>query len=72
MKSFDIYSEGYAATGQFGKAHLEGTADGECFRDACINLLGNKLDKNDAGEYITSIWGCRLFDNFEDAQKSFG
>lgn len=38
MKEWEIWSEGYAATGEHGRAFLHGTAWGESFDEACINF----------------------------------
>ncbi len=38
MKTFQIWSEGYAATGEHTTAHYRGEAEGETFDDACKNF----------------------------------
>jgi hypothetical protein len=38
MKEFEIWSEGYAATGERAGAHFHGKAMGETFEDACKNF----------------------------------
>lgn len=73
MKEFDIWSEGYVATGQSSGATLLGYAKGEDFVQACVNLA--KQDREFASYFDKdrmTYWGCRLFDNSSDARKSFG
>lgn len=96
MKRFDIWMEGYAATGEHGTAQLIGQSEGETFEEAVINFRypedivrefdgkvivqkgdSLSLDKNPDGTYRKwdghpTIWACRLFDNEQDARKSFG
>jgi hypothetical protein len=67
MKEYEIWSEGFAATGESAKANFIGSIWGETFIDACKNS-GLKLSSYDPPIY----WGCRLFDNEADARKSFG
>lgn len=72
MNKYEIWCEGYAATGEHAPANLYGIAEGDTFREAAISLLGDKLDKNDDGTYRLSIWACKLYDNEIDARKNFG
>ena len=78
MKTYSIYIEGYCTTGQFAKARFVGTVEADNFLDAsekaCISAYGYLQTK----EYFCIVdgkayfWGCQLFDNLLDAQKSFG
>lgn len=73
MKQFEIWSEGYAATGEAGPATFHGIYGGLDFKDACTNYA--KLDKAFARYFNPdrmTYWGCSLFDNEVDARKSFG
>lgn len=72
MKEYEVWSEGYMATGEHGKAHLYGKVKAINFHTACTTLLGKKLDQNRDGSAKLSVWGCRLFDNEADARASFG
>ena len=79
MRTFAIWSEGYRATGEHGDATLHGYAKGETFEEACRNLAAKDKDfaqsfreRQDCGRWYGSFWGCRLFDNEEDARKVFG
>lgn len=38
MKTFEIWMEGYAATGESSPAHKIGEAEGETFEEACQNF----------------------------------
>ena len=66
---YEIWSEGYAATGERGEAIKIGEAEAESFQEACNTLL------RENGLYDSArltYWGCRLFDNEADARKLFG
>lgn len=84
---FTIWAEGFVITGNRSDANLIGTYEADSFDDAvekyneeCIKkygkpsavrggLLDGKTMKPIDG---WTIWGCRLFDNEQDARKSFG
>jgi len=80
LRPFTVYSEGYAATGEHGGAVSHGVHWGINFNDAIArwknrgrsdaDLLSSRQDA--AGRTTWTYWGCRLFDNLHDAQKSFG
>lgn len=75
MKSFEIWSEGFADSRQICNAAYLGCAEGETFREACINFM--ETDKKHKqlryfNKDTMTFWGCRLFDNEVDARKSFG
>lgn len=78
MKEWEIWSEGYLATGMEGapaKAQLYGKFYGETFRDACDQWAKTLTDPHSISCYNAerlSFWVCRLFDNETDARKSFG
>lgn len=67
MKNYEVWTEGYIATGQRGYAQYHGCAEAESFEEACKIVLGDRLDKD-----RLSVWGCRCFENEKDASKSFG
>jgi hypothetical protein len=78
---YQVWSEGYAATGNSGEAFQLNLTNGTCtmwkgdtFRAACINAMlsiGWEIDHYyDYGK--NTYWGCRFFDNEQDARKSFG
>ena len=88
MKEYEIWMEGFAATGNQQGAHLIGKAKGIDFKDACKNfeypedmirewdglVMKKKGEKLKLDEHYEypSIWGCQLYDNEKDARKSFG
>lgn len=74
MKTWDIWIEGYVATGNTAGHRLMGKAEGNTFREAVINFT-NSDKANSWGTFNEdrlSFWGCRVFDNHEDAAKAFG
>lgn len=72
MKRFEIWAEGYAATGENGTANLFGTASGATFKDACDSFFRNREDAHYYDPQDLTYWGCRLFDNEAKARESFG
>jgi hypothetical protein len=71
---YPIWSEGYAATGERAGAMYHGMFRGQTFKEA-VEKWKATLDPGSAAtvdvEKLT-MWGCRLFDNPEQARKSFG
>lgn len=70
-----IWSEGYAATGQASDATFHGEFEGETFRDAVAAFqksLSSKYSRQCVDLNNLTFWGCSFFDNEEDARKSFG
>jgi NAD+ synthase len=67
---FEIWSEGYrSTTGESRKATFHGRMKAESFSGACKKLFdGIALYVSDSNTY----WGCKLFDNEQEARKSFG
>ena len=66
---YEVWEEGYAATGEGGPAGLVGRVKARTFAEACDKLCGSKSSYN--SERL-SVWGCRLFDNEFDARRSSG
>lgn len=73
-REYEVWIEGYAATGEHGAAKLVGVVDAESFEQACELLHNPKW-----GEYTPPTddrppmyWACRLFDNEADARESYG
>ena len=70
---YEIWSEGYRTTGQLGGVIRHGTCEGRTFKEACINFRNYHSEFKDNFDPINmTFWGCRLFDNEEDARKAFG
>ena len=80
MREFEVWTEGYAATGESQGAHLHGTIIADTFDEACIMILGDSLDKDNTKpdgyrrnhDGNMSVWACGCYDNGTDARKYFG
>lgn len=73
IKDFDIWCEGFVATGERGHATLLGHSKGEDLKDACVNYAKqNKEFARYFNENTMAYWGCQIYDNETDARKSFG
>lgn len=75
VREFEVWVEGYIATGERGTAQFLGKFPGETFRDAVIAYKDSELDEYTKGLVDInklSIWGCRLYDNEQDAKRNFG
>jgi hypothetical protein len=72
LQHFEIWSEGYGdGTGEGATYH--GSAPGKDFRAACARFaeLVPAFSRHFDCAQLT-FWGCRLFDNAEDARRSYG
>ncbi len=70
---FEIWSEGYRATGNSGVATFLGYGEGIDFKCACDDLAKSDLKfKQYYDPLKLTYWGCRLFSNSQDARKFFG
>jgi hypothetical protein len=72
---FQLWSEGFAATGESATASYEGEFEGETFMDAYLALVKARYgDKPPSYVRLNEpvIWGCRVYDNEADARKGFG
>jgi len=87
MREFEIWVEGYAATGERGIAQMIGKGFGNTFDEAVEDYMSKNpkhgIEKNDKNRYMNeqayqnrrsnwNIWACNLFDNEVDARISFG
>lgn len=72
-RRYSIWAEGYQATGESGGATLFGFCYGADFKDACIRYFAKEARH---AQYFNpdrmTYWGCRLFDNSNDARRSYG
>ena len=72
MQYFDVWMEGYSATGQSAPHQFLGKVKAETFKDACY-IAVKKWCKNekDFERYYDAdkqaFWGCRCFDNERDS-----
>tara|TARA_R110000744_G_scaffold242781_1_gene359840 strand:+ start:2526 stop:3005 length:480 start_codon:yes stop_codon:yes gene_type:complete len=70
---FEVWSEGYRATGERGTAQFLGTYEAETFKEACKIALKDKgWDLDSYDEINNTYWACRFFDSEDKARKSFG
>lgn len=71
---YQIWAEGYRASGDRADATILGTSRAATFRGAVENIR----DRSDTPELFTFkgercfFWECELFDNEADAQRRFG
>lgn len=77
MKEFEIWEEGYAATGQHSGAYFIGKAMGETFDEACINFKypngkGLELDKKSNGELRRGSFRGYIPPGIDRAEKMVG
>jgi hypothetical protein len=87
VREFEIWAEGYAATGENGTAQMIGKGFGSTFDEAVKDYMSKNpnhgIEENGRNRYISeygyknrrsswNIWACSLFDNEADARKSFG
>ncbi len=87
VREFEIWMEGYAATGEHGTAHMIGKGFGSTFDEAVKDYMSKNpkhgIEENGRSRYISedayknrrsnwNIWACSLFDNETDARKLFG
>ena len=82
MAKFDIYTEGHMAQGSSSKAHILACGvKANTFKEAVLKWYKALAEVSDVeamygdldlSEDIPTLWGCRLFDNYFDAVKSYG
>lgn len=71
---YDIWVEGYAASGDRGVAQRVCTVEADTFSDACIkaNKSGKFQGFGTFDPERLTIWGCHLYPTKAEAKKSFG
>jgi hypothetical protein len=73
IKEWDIWVEGYKATGESSTAKFLGTEKGRTFRDACVAYAEkNPKWAKDFDPGRLEHWGCALYNNETDARAAFG
>lgn len=74
IKKWNIWIEGYSATGQNSRADFKGSFEGKTFKEACITWVATLDDNNKQyfSEETLTYWACKMFDNEVEARKSFG
>jgi len=74
-KTWDLWIEGYQATGGSGTARCYArNLPGDSFKDAVTKFAATPQAKGLGlfDEERLSFWGCRAFDNEEDARRNHG
>jgi hypothetical protein len=75
MKEIELWSEGYAATGQHSGATYHGCFIAKDLKDAVQqfkNTIQDSYSKSLVNTEELSYWGCKFFDSEFSARKSFG
>lgn len=72
IKEYEIWMEGYSATGESSEAKLIGTMYADSFQEACDQWAISYGPANYYDSKRLSYWACRLFDNEKDARKGYG
>jgi hypothetical protein len=77
---YEVWVEGYAATGEHGTAQKlsninreDGKWQAIDFKEAVVKALATlkwRMEFFDSDKL--TFWGCRFYDNEQDARKSFG
>lgn len=70
--TIDLWMEGFAATGQYGQAQKLGIYEADTLDKAVEAWVAEDPNRADYMSGTKSYWGCRFFDNEEDARKTFG
>jgi hypothetical protein len=75
--TWDLWMEGYQATGNFATARFLGSYDAFSYAEAVQQYLDEKhpTDQKQLASWhdgYCAIWGCRIYDNETDARKYFG
>ncbi len=74
MMLWDVYSEGYAATGEHGVAQLvQSGIEAPTFEAACdIAYADAPRAYYDPNATPRRYWACQLFPTLEEAQRAYG
>jgi hypothetical protein len=67
-----VWMEGYAVSGNSEGARLLGEFEAPTFAEACAMAAAASGMVRDFDRQRLSVWGCRLFDNEDDARRAFG
>jgi len=74
-REFEVWMEGFAATGESATAQLLGKYKGKTFMDAYLNYVKEKYG-NSPPDYVDLtkpvIWGCNCYSTEIEARKYFG
>lgn len=72
MSSYQVWAEGYAATGESGKATFFGEVDAPSFAAACAKVFDKPHHSAYFNAEALTYWGCHLFDNEKAARRAYG
>jgi hypothetical protein len=72
LSKYNIWVEGFRATGESAEAQFVATVEAKSFQKACDIIAkqkgwGDLYDKD-----RLTWWVCRLYDNEQEARKDFG
>ena len=71
MKEYEVWMEGYRATGESKPHEFIGKVEAESFKDACYIAVKNWCSEDSFKRYYNpeeqTFWGCRCFDNEKDS-----
>ena len=72
---WEVWTEGFRVTGQQESAVFHGRYKGVTFDDALV-AFRDKIEDERSRKLVNlksrSYWGCRFFDNGEDAKRAYG
>ncbi len=74
LRPYQVWAEGYRASGDRADATFLGTARASSFRGA-VDIIRDKSETPDLYTFKGDrcfLWGCELFDNEADARRRFG
>lgn len=74
QRQFNVWLEGYEATGNSASAEFKGVWSGITFEEACANWV-DSLPIEERSYYdpkTNSYWGCQFYENETAARKTFG
>jgi len=73
MTTYEVWAEGFRATGNQDQAYYWGQAEGETFTEACQQLarINPAFAEYFDAERLTH-WGCRLFPTEAEARQTYG
>lgn len=76
VKEWEIWSEGYQASGDSGTAVYHDTIEAVSFDEACQKyadsdpMVKSQMKRHGPGHW--TYWACQMFDNEADARKTYG
>ena len=75
VQHYNLWTEGYKATGDYSPANYHGQWAGDSFQDAIQafkDSLGDHRDATLIDVERETFWGCKFFDNETDARRFVG